>query len=145
MNTYKTFLMKGTSSGSSITWEKLIDIKDYPDLFAAPESLEKTTLSDRARTYEPGIEETEAMEYTANYSKTDFTTLRALKDQELDLAVWFGGTEDDDGSCTPTGVDGKFKFKGKVAVSIVGKGLNEVRELKLTITPSTPIAVDDAA
>lgn len=141
MNTYKTFLMKGDSSGSAITWNKLVDIKDYPDLFAAPEALENTTLSHRARTYEPGIEESEAMEYTANYSLSTFNTLKALKGQELDLSVWFGGTEVADGTVTPTGVDGKFNFKGTVSVTIIGKGVNEVRELKITIMPSTPITV----
>ena len=46
MNTYKTFLMQGATTGGSTTWTKLLDIKDYPDLFGSPEKLEKTTLGD---------------------------------------------------------------------------------------------------
>lgn len=145
MNSYKSFLMKGTKSGSSVTWEKLIDIKDFPDLFPVPEALEKTTLSDRARTYEEGIEESESMEFTANYSLDDFNTLRALKGQELQFAVWFGGTEDADGVPTPTGTDGKFKFAGYLSAGIVGKGVNEIQEIKITIAPTKPIAVDSAS
>lgn len=44
ISTYKVFLMKGTTSGSSTTYEKLVDIKDFPDLGGAPEMLETTTL-----------------------------------------------------------------------------------------------------
>ena len=54
ISSYKTFLMKGTGT-SEITWSKLIDIKDYPDLGGTPEMLETTTLSDGSQTYIPGI------------------------------------------------------------------------------------------
>lgn len=146
MNSYKSFLMKGTvGTGNAVTWEKLIDIKDFPDLFPVPEALEKTTLSDRARTYEEGIEESDSMEFTANYTLTDFTALRALKGQETQFAVWFGGTEDANGVPTPTGVDGKFKFAGYLSAGIVGKGVNEIQEIKITIAPTKPIAVDETA
>ena len=142
MNTYKTFLMKGSGTGT-ITWEKLADIKDYPDLFGSPEKLERTTLSHRARVYEEGIEENEGLEFTLNYDKDTFDTLRGLKGQENDYAVWFGGTENGD-EVTPTGTDGKFKCKGKLSVSIVGKGVNEVREMKVSICTTSPLVEDDA-
>lgn len=140
MNSYKTYLMKKTGTGSSVSYEKLVDIKDFPDLFAVPEKLEKTTLSDRARTYEEGIEESDTMEFTANYSLTDFNTLRALKGTETDFAIYFGASETQ-GVVTPDGSDGKFGFKGYLSVSIVGKGVNEVREMKISIAASTPIDV----
>ena len=54
MSTYQTYLMLGTGSGT-ITYSKLIDIKDYPDMFAAPEAIDVTTLSDAFRHYIPGI------------------------------------------------------------------------------------------
>lgn len=142
MNTYKTFLMKGSGSGT-ISWEKLADIKDYPDLFGSPEKLEKTTLSDRAHVYDEGIEENEGLEFTANYDKTTFDALRKLKGVENHYAVWFGGTENGD-EVTPTGVDGKFKCKGKLSVSIVGKGVNEVREMKISICTTLALVEDDA-
>lgn len=144
MNTFKTFLMRGTESSGTVSYAKLIDIKDYPDLFAAPEMLETTTLSDKGRTHEPGIDENEALTFTANYSLSDFTTLKALEGTELDLAVWFGATVSGS-TVTPTGTDGKFKFKGKIAVTIVGKGVNEVREMQITIALSESVSVDSAA
>ncbi len=139
MISYKTFLMVAETDGN---YEKLLDIKDFPDLFAVPEKLEKTTLSDRGHTYDEGIEANDPLEFTANYSLTDFTTLRAMKGTEKQFAIWFGGTESGD-TVTPTGTDGKFKCKGKLNVSIVGKGVNEVLEMKISITPSTALVEDN--
>ena len=140
ISTYKVFLMKGTTSSSTTTWEKLIDIKEFPDLGGAPEMLETTTLSDNMQTYIPGIQSLDALEFTANYTKTDFSTLKALDGEELDFAVWFGGTESG-GVVTPTGSDGKFEFKGKLSVFPVGGGVNEVVDMTITIAPSTPITM----
>lgn len=137
ISTYKIFLMvKGTGD----TYSKLIDIKDFPDLGGAPEMLETTTLSDNMQTYIPGIQSLDALEFTANYTKTDFTTLKAMEGTEKDFAVWFGGTESG-GVLTPDGSDGKFEFKGQLSVFPVGGGVNEVVDMTITIAPSTPITV----
>ena len=138
ISTYKVFLMKGTTSGGSTTWEKLIDIKDFPDLGGAPELLETTTLSDKMQTYIPGIQSNDALEFTANYTKADYETLAALADTEKDYAVWFGGTESG-GVVTPDGSNGKFAFKGTLNVHVVGGGVNEVVDMSITIVPSTVI------
>lgn len=139
ISTYKIFLMKKADSPEN-TWEKIIDIKDFPDLGGAPEMLETTTLSDSMQTYIPGIQSLDALEFTANYSKEDFTKLKALEGVENDYAVWFGGTEAA-GSATPTGSDGKFEFRGQLSVFPVGGGVNEVVDMTITIAPSTPITV----
>lgn len=131
-------MKKGTSGN---TYEKLVDIKDFPDLGGAPEMLETTTLSDNMQTYIPGIQTLDSLDFTANYTKTDFTTLKALEGTETDYAVWLGGTGDGS-TLTPTGSEGKFKFKGKLSVYPVGGGVNEVVDMNITIAPSTPIEVD---
>lgn len=136
ISTYKVFLMKKESS----TYKKLVDIKDFPDLGGAPEMLETTTLSDGMQTYIPGIQSLEALEFTANYDKSDYQTLAALKDTETEFAVWFGGTESA-GVVTPSGSEGKFTFSGKLSVFVVGGGVNEVVDMTITIAPSTPITV----
>lgn len=123
---------------SSPAYEKLIDIKDFPDLGGAPEMLETTTLSDNMQTYIPGIQSLDALEFTANYTKEDFTKLKALEGQKIELAVWFGGTGEG-ASLTPTGSDGKFEFTGQLSVFPVGGGVNEVVDMTITIAPSTPI------
>ena len=142
ISTYKVFLLKGTTSGSSTTYEKLVDIKDFPDLGGAPEMLETTTLSDKMQTYIPGIQSLDALEVNANYTKEEFTKLKALEGQELELAVWFGGNESNS-TLTPTGDDGKFNFKGYVSVFVVGGGTNEVVGMTVAVAPSTPITVDE--
>ncbi|MDR2044907.1 MAG: phage tail protein [Clostridium sp.] len=143
ISTYKIFLMKGTTADSTTTWAKLVDIKDFPDLGGAPEMLETTTLSDKMQTYIPGIQSLDALEFTANYTLADFRTLKALEGTELDLAVWFGGTENG-GVLTPTGSDGKFEFRGQISAFPVGSGVNEVVDMTITIAPSSPITLATA-
>lgn len=135
ISTYKVFLMK---KGADDVYEKLIDIKDFPDLGGTPEMLETTTLSDSMQTYIPGIQTLEALEFTANYTKEDYTALKQLEGVPTDFAVWFGGTETN-GVVTPDGSDGKFNFTGILSVFVVGGGVNEVVEMTITIAPSSPI------
>lgn len=143
ISTYKIFLMMMQDSGS--TYAKLVDIKDFPNLGGAPEMLETTTLSDKMQTYIPGIQSLDALEFTANYTKTDFDKLKALEGQTKKFAVWMGATESG-GTLTPSGSDGKFEFEGQLSVFPVGGGVNEVVDMTITIAPSTPItsAADDA-
>ena len=135
-STFMTFLMHKSSSGNA--YEKLLDIKEFPDLGGAPEMLDTTTLSDGARTYIPGIQETESLQFTTNYDPSDFTALKALENKDEDYAVWFGGTESG-GTVTPDGSKGKFSFKGALSVFVSGGGVNEVRNMTVTIAPSTVI------
>lgn len=136
-STYQTYLMKGTGT-TTVTYSKLIDIKEFPDLIAPPDRLETTTLSDAARTYIEGLQDTDEMTFTANYDPTDFQTIQALKGTEQNLAVWFGATTS--GSTeTPDGSAGKFTFKGYVSASINGGGVNEVVDMTITVTPTTVI------
>lgn len=134
ISTYKVFLMM--ASGGS--YSKLVDIKDFPDLGGAPEMLETTTLSDKMQTYIPGIQSNDALEFTCNYTKADFTALKALEGTTGSYAVWFGGTESG-GVLTPDGSNGKFSFDGELSVHPVGGGVNEVVDMQVTIAPSTVI------
>lgn len=126
---------------NTTAWEKLIDIKEFPDLGGAPEMLETTTLSDKMQTYIPGIQSLDSLEFTANYTLEEYKKLKALEGAEKEFAVWFGGTEAGD-VVTPTGDSGKFKFKGFLSVYANGGGTNEVVEMTITIAPSSPISMD---
>lgn len=137
ISTYKIFLMKKGETA----YEKLIDIKEFPDLGGAPEMLETTTLSDNMQTYIPGIQSLDALEFTTNYTLAEYKKLKALEGIDNEYAVWFGGTESGD-VVTPTGSDGKFKFNGQLSVFPVGGGVNEVVGMTITIAPSTPITID---
>lgn len=137
ISTYKIFLMHKDASD----WQKLIDIKEFPDLGGTPEMLETTTLTDRMQTYIPGIQSLDAMEFSSNYTLEEYKKLKALEDKEKEYAVWFGGTESGE-DVTPTGAEGKFKFKGQLSVFPVGGGVNEVVGMTITIAPSTPIIME---
>lgn len=126
INTYGITLRH---KASGATYTKLIDIKDFPDLGGAPEMLETTTLSDAMQTYIEGIQSSDALEFTANYTKADYDTLLDLKGKEESFAVYFG----------ETGQDGTFYFKGYLSVRVNGGGVNEVVGMTISIAPSTEI------
>lgn len=126
MNTYSTYLMyKSTTNG---TYAKLIDVKDYPDDSEA-EELDITTLSDSAHKSTPGIDGNDRRDYTANYTKGDYDTIKALEGQLLYFAEYFGENGD----------DGIFEFSGKLKVRRIGKGVNEVREMMVSVYPQSAI------
>jgi hypothetical protein len=128
ISTYGIFLMhKGTGS----TYTKLIDIKDFPDLGGAPEMLETTTLSDSMQTYIEGIQSSDALEFTANYTKEDYASLNELKGKKESYAVYFG----------EEGTNGKFEFDGYLSARVNGGGVNEVVGMTVSIAPATPITV----
>jgi hypothetical protein len=136
ISTYKSFLMHKVSE----KWEKLVNIKSFPDLGGTPELLETTTLSDGMTTNIMGIQSVDALEFECNYTKTDYTKLKALEGTDNDFAVWLGGTEAA-GGVTPTGSDGKFEFKGQLAVYVNGGAVNEVVNMTVSIAASTPITL----
>lgn len=141
ISTYKVFLMKKKTTPEE-TYEKLVDIKEFPDLGGEPEMLETTTLSDNMQTYIAGIQSLDGLSFTANYDMATFKKLKELEGKEDSYAVWFGGTES--GSVvTPDGSNGKFAFKGQLSVFPVGGSVNEVVDMNISIAPSTPITFSD--
>lgn len=138
-STIGTFLMYKASAEAS-TYSKLVDIKDYPDLGGSPERIQSTTLSNKQHTYELGVQDIGEMQVTANYEAADYDKVKALDDNEdHEFAFWFGGEESDDGTITPTGADGKFEFTGKLGVYVAGGGVNEIRNMIISLSNSTDI------
>jgi len=117
--------LKWGSNSGSLT--KKIDIKDFPDLGGAPEMLETTTLSDAAQTFILGIQSLSAMEFTANYTKSDFEAVESDANTDLYYALEFG----------EEGSEGTFEWEGQHSVYVVGAGVNAVTEMKIVIAPST--------
>lgn len=128
LSTQGIYLMKGDGTEDNITYSKLVDIKTFPDMGAAPQTVDVTTLSDTMQKFIKGLDTTAAMEFTANYDAESYATLAALED-ENDFALYFG--ED--------GTNGKFAWKGVLSVWIVGNGVNGVVEMKISILPTTGI------
>ena len=138
MNTYMTFLMKYTN-GTSYT--DIVPIKDYPDFLNEVNTIDVTNLQQKMHTYILGLLDTGGdMVFTANYTATDYQTVKALDDgTDKNLAIWFGGSLNGS-TVTPTGVDGKWAFTGRVSVGIVGKGVDEAREMQIHVVPTSDMA-----
>ena len=139
ISTYKVYLMHKGSSDTAFS--KLIDIKEFPDIGGDPELLETTTLSDAMQTFILGIQANEGLAFTANYTKSDYTTLNALAGKNEHYAIWFGATVSNN-VLTPDGSNGKFSFDGELAVHVSGGGVNEVVDMAITIAPTTVISFE---
>lgn len=133
-----------TAASGNTSYVKLIDIKDFPDLGGEPETLETTTLSDKVQTNILGIQSLDTFTFTANYTLADYIKLKALEtyiatNGHATFELWFCpagiSTTPVDTDCT----DGQFQFKGDISSFVAGKGVNEVKELTISISASTEI------
>ena len=106
--------------------EKVVDIKDFPDLIGDPNMLETTTLSDEAVTNIPGIRSSDMLTFTCNYTKDDFTAVNGMANTAMYYALEFS-----DGS--------KFTWQGQHTCGVPGKGVDEVIEFTINIAASTAV------
>ena len=121
-----------TSTTSSGTYTQLCKIKSYPDLGGAPEQIETTDLEDTFQTFVEGVQSMEAMEFTANYNPTDYdavVTAIPAAGSELYYELDFG----------QDGASGKFQWSGTHSVRVSGGEVNGVREMVITVIPSSGI------
>lgn len=133
-STIDSFLLKGTpGSGSTVTWSILCPIKEYPDLGGSPEAIDVTTLSDHIHKTVPGIQDIDALEFTANYDPTDYEAVNALSGTETQFAVAFGKSENSYGGT------GLFQFKGDASAYVTSGSVNDAREMTITINLSSEI------
>lgn len=119
------------SEDGKTTWEKLCKIKSYPALGGAPEQLETTDLEDETQTYVPGVQSMEAMEFTANYELSTFTAVKAKANTELYYRLKMG----------KDGVDGVATWEGQHSVYVNEGEVNGVREMTISVSPSTKIEI----
>lgn len=139
-STYQTYLMYRTTTNGS--YAKLVDIKDYPDLRQTPNTIDVTTLSHNTEKQIPGIIRMgDGYQFTANYTVTNFNAVKELEGNQYDYAVYFGGTTTGE----PDGSQGVIKWTGDVFASIVGKGVDDAREMTITCYPSTDPAWSSSA
>lgn len=136
-SSFKTYLMYKATSGAT-SYEKLVDIKEMPDLGSAPNTLDATTLSDPQKVYVNDIYDPGALEFSANYDKDDYDKLKALEGKRLQYAIWMGA-ENSSGDYVPTGSEGKFEFEGELAVWVKGASVSAIRDMGISIAPATEI------
>ena len=130
-STMFTTLSYKASSG----YTKLCPIKDYPDLGGAPEQVETTTLDNSQATYVDGVQQLDRLEFTANYTKADYNTLKGISGPQT-FKLTFSVSDD----ITDTdSIIGEFYWQGQLSVWVVGGGVNGVREMRISISASTEI------
>lgn len=141
--TIGTFLMYRATEEDE--WQKLVDIKDYPDLGGTPERIQATTLSHTQHAYENGVQDTAERQFTANYNSDEYEMLKTLQSsgKEYYFGVWFdtaptlntatGKLEPNEATCD------KHSFKGKVSAYSAGGGVNGIRDTIITLSSSTDI------
>ena len=128
-STINTVLKYGTGT-TSPTMSKLCVIKSYPDLGAAPDTIETTDLEDTSQTFVKGVQSQDNMEFTCNYTPEAYAAVVAtVSDEEGTYQLEMG-----DG-----GAQGKFTWTGTHSVHISGGDVNAVREMVITVIPSSAI------
>jgi hypothetical protein len=105
---------------------KVIEIKDFPDLYGENEMLETTTLSSPVQTHIPGVKASETLTFTYNFTKEDFAKVEADANKPLFYELVFS-----DGS--------KFTWEGQHTSGLPGKSVNEVIEATVNIAASTAV------
>ena len=126
MSTIGTILKAGATTSNLA---KLCKIKTYPQLGGAPENLETTDLEDTSQTFCQGVQSVDNMEFTANYSLTDYTTIKSSANTSQYYQIEFG----------ESGADGKFQWQGTHDVYINSGDVNAVREMTIVCIPSTEV------
>ena len=109
-------------------YAKFVDIKEFPDLFGEPNTLETTTLSDDMQTFIPGIKQMDSLQFTLNWDKEIASQIKEMEGTESYWKVIFSDKTE-------------FAFKGQPSLGVPGKGVDEVLEATLTIVPSSTITM----
>lgn len=120
-----------TSTTSTGTFTKLCKIKSFPDLGGAPEQIETTDLEDTMQTFVPGVQSVDQLEFTANFNPTDYAAVVNAIPSSGDLyyKLEFGAN----------GSEGSVAWTGTHSVRISGGDVNAVREMVITVTPSSKL------
>lgn len=119
------------TSADATTWSELCAIKSYPALGGAPEQIETTDLKDGAQTYIPGVQSVEAMEFTANYTLESYLAVKTKAGTDLHYRILMG----------INGKDGMAAWEGQHSVFVNEGEVNGVREMTISVSPSTPISI----
>lgn len=128
INTSNTILKY--SETKEDTFEKLIDITNYPDLGGVPNKLDTTDLTQtKFKTSILGLQEIPDLSFESNYTLENYKKVQALEGKTLWYQLEFG----------ENGEYGKFQWSGDISVYVSGAGVDEVRKMMTTLSAETPI------
>lgn len=122
------------TSTDGTTWEQLCKIKSYPQLGGAPEQLEITDMEDESQTFIPGVQSMDSMDFTANYTLDSYKSVKEKAGTALKYRLKMGAD----------GKDGVATWEGQHSVYVNEGEVNGVREMTISVSPSTKIDIGDA-
>ncbi len=139
------FLMVGTKgSDGTVSYKKLCDITNTPDLGAAPATVDTTTLSDYMHKYIAGLLDTGQLQFSAWLDDDTIKLIKAGTSDEEPLCVSFGGEKDTaNGVMKPTGTYFNAAFTGQVSVIVSGVEVDAAISAQITVTVSSAITFPD--
>lgn len=118
-------------SADNVTYNKLVDIVNYPDLGATPSKLDTTDLSASSlKTSILGLQELPDLTFECNYDESAYNTIKGLNANNYYFKLKFG----------TAGADGIFSWQGQIRVYVNGAGVDEVRKMTVVLSASTEIA-----
>ena len=120
-----TYLMHEKADAPG-TFEKLIDITEYPDLGGEKEKLDVTTLSDTKKRTINGIEDTGDLAFKAWYEKADYKKLLDLQEAGKVVNTSYG--------LEKRVLTAKWEWAGVMAVYPTSGSSNNAREMSFSIT-----------
>lgn len=122
---------------TAITYKKLCDISQFPDMAQAPTAIDVTTLSDWAHVYIPAlIDNGGNLEFTGFLDQTTLPLVAAGTSGVEKLAFWVGGQKSGN-TITPTGSILKIEFDGRYTAVLGGGGTDEAIPVTIAVTPET--------
>lgn len=127
---YTYFMVKSES-----TWKKVFDITSYSDLVGDTQMNDATTMSNKVQVNVPGVQQMgSGITFEGFFEdKEKYAEMKAMEGSEHEFALWIGGTDNGDGTSTPTGRVVKMGFKGYPTFGIPGANVNDLHKLKCTI------------
>lgn len=137
ISTVGTFLKTGASASNLA---KISPIKTHPQIGSQPENLDTTDMEDSMSTSTPGVQQLDAMDFTMNYTKEGYEAWKAKDYLATNNAEQFYQLEF--GADAEQGV---FSWKGRHSIFISEGSVNGVREMTLSVFPSTIIIPHKAA
>lgn len=125
ISTAVTTLKYGTDG---ISYAKLVDIINYPDMGSSPSKLDTTDLTQaKFKTSILGLQEVPDLTFECNYVEATYNTINNLALSSYYFELDFGTA------------DGKFTWQGGISIFANGAGVDEVRKMTVTVSASTPI------
>lgn len=119
-----------SSDGFDGTYKLMLRAKSIPSPTSAPNTVESTTMEDDAQTFEMGIKQSDAKEFTGNLEKAYFDELLKVECKKCDIIQLYGT----DG----IGGTAKSAYVGQITPTVNDvSGVDEILEMTATVVQNT--------